>query len=167
MSNRISKRNPNTLNIAPPALSNISAMLYSNSGLVPLADREYTLQLGDGKKLHGKTDAEGFLQHLDVPAGDYDLAIDGVKWVVPTVANPEERLPIRVSNYYLIPGNEEEGEDEAEGGFEDEGCAVIPVESRIVFDKDGYGVIGLRDHSVEDEGGFDIDSEEDEEEEED
>jgi len=88
-------------------LSNISAVLYSNSGLVPLANRKYTLQLDKGKILKGTTDAEGFLQHLLVPPGDYTLLIDDIKSVVPTVQDPNERLPVRVRGY-LFEGNIEE-----------------------------------------------------------
>ena len=115
MSNYIARGDTNTLNVIPPPLSNISALLYSNSGLVPLSNRKYTLQLEKGEILEGATDEKGYLQHLDVPSGDYTLVIDDVISVVPTVADPDERLPIRVRGYYLAVGTDEEDEE----GYDD------------------------------------------------
>ena len=107
MSNYIARGDTNILNDRPPPLSNISAVLHSNSGLVPLPNRKYILQL-DKKILEGTTDEKGYMQHLDVPPGDYTLVIDDVMSVVPTVADPDERLPIRVRGYYLTEGTDEE-----------------------------------------------------------
>ncbi|MDH4267529.1 MAG: hypothetical protein OEW45_18030 [Deltaproteobacteria bacterium] len=126
----VARRGHNVLKQVPTPLSNISAVLYSNSGLVPLANRKYTLQLGKERTLAGKTDEKGFLQHLDVPPGDYTLMIDGVNSVVPTVANPDERLPLRVGGYNLLPADvvlkeegsedeEDEEEETAEAEWED------------------------------------------------
>jgi len=99
----------NTLKRPQAGLSNISAVLHSNSGLVPLAARNYTLRHENGTVLNGKTDAEGYLEHRDVTVGDYVLEIDGIKSYVPTVSNPSERLPIRVRGYYLIHKCENRG----------------------------------------------------------
>ena len=99
-------------------LSSISAVLYSNSGIVPLANRKYSLQLEKGEILKGKTDTEGYLQHLNVPPGDYTLIIDNVKSVIPTVADPNERLSIRVRGYFFTEGDQER---ESVDFYEDEG----------------------------------------------
>ena len=88
-------------------MSNISAVLYSNSGLVPLVNRKYTLQFGKEETLEGTTDDEGYLQHLSVPPGDYTLTIGEVTCFVPTVADPNERLPIRCRGYLLVQEDEE------------------------------------------------------------
>src|SRR4030042_6266461 len=115
----VARRGSNTLKPVPAPESNISAILHSNSGLVLLADRKYSLRLGDGKPLEGTTDENGYLQHLDVPPGDYTLTIDGVKAIIPSVANPNERLPIRVRAYNLVQADaseeEEQYEEEGEG----------------------------------------------------
>jgi hypothetical protein len=118
----VARRGPNTLKPVPAPISNISAILYSNSGLVLLANRKYSLRLGDGKPLEGTTDENAYLQHLNVPPGDYTLTIDSVKAIIPSVANPEERLPIRVSGYKLIEGDagsEEEQQEQEEDEEED------------------------------------------------
>lgn len=158
MSNYVARNNINVLNTTPTQLSNISAVLYSNSSFVPLVNRKYTLQLSKGEILEGKTDQEGYLQHLDIPAGDYDLVIDRVEWTIPTVADPDERLPIRVKEYYLVPKDDEQGEED-ESDYEEGGFAVIPDDNRVVIDENGYRVTGQRNYSVEDEEGFDLDSE--------
>jgi len=92
----------NTLTQPPAELSNISAVLFSNSGLVPLRNRPYELQSPDGTVLKGTTDGDAYLEHRDVPAGDYVLRMDGISGWVPTTRNAQERLPIRVRGYYLV-----------------------------------------------------------------
>ena len=98
----VSRHCENTLSQTPPELSNISALLFSNSGLVPLAKRPYELRHPDGTVLTGTTDPDGYLEHRDVPVGDYALEVDGIAGSVPTVRDPKERLPLRVRGYYLI-----------------------------------------------------------------
>jgi len=87
-------------------LAHLSAILHSNSGLVRLADRPYVLSLAQGPVLPGRTDGDGLLQYRDVPVGDYQLEIDGVRGSVPTVSNPAEQLPIRIRGYYIVPSVE-------------------------------------------------------------
>src|SRR5258708_125788 len=91
-----------TLTQPPAYLSNISPVLFTNSGLVPLRQRPYELQSPDGTVLKGRTDGDAYLEHRDVPAGDYVLRIDGISGWVPTIRNSQERLPIRVRGYYLV-----------------------------------------------------------------
>jgi len=116
----VARRGPNTLKPVPEPVSNISAILHSNSGLVLLANRKYSLRLGNGKPFEGTTDENAYLQHLNVPPGDYILMIDGIKAIIPTVANPNERLPIRVRGYNLVQADigaqkeEQGGEDDQE-----------------------------------------------------
>jgi hypothetical protein len=100
-------------------LHNISAVLHSNSGFVPLAGRAYKLQLGEGEALEGTTDEKGYIQHKNVPMGDYTLTIDEVESIVPTVANPDERLPTRVAGYHLLDGCYKAAADEEPEGLED------------------------------------------------
>ena len=104
----VSRRCENTIRMPSPLLSNLSAVLFSNSGLVPLKNRLYTLRLDNGPVISGTTDHEGYLSHQDVPVGDYLLEIDGVRAYVPTISNPDARLPIRVGGYFLIGESDDE-----------------------------------------------------------
>lgn len=116
----IARHAENTLRPIPTPVSNISAVLYSNSGFVPLVNRKYTLQLGNGEILKGSTDGQGFLQHLNIPPGDYTLMIDGVQSFVPTVVNPNERLRIHVRGYRLVIGDIGDNAEEYDEDIEDD-----------------------------------------------
>ena len=110
----VARNSTNTLRINP-RVGHISAVLYSNSGMVPLKERPYKLALEGGPDLSGTTTAQGEITHTAVPIGDYLLEIDGSRCFVPTVVEPDEKLPIRVRKYYLVPEQEPPGRPESAG----------------------------------------------------
>jgi hypothetical protein len=103
----VARNSTNTVRVHP-RVGHISAVLYSNSGMVPLKERAYKLAREGGPELSGKTTAEGEISHAAVPIGDYLLEIDGSRCYVPTVVEPDEKLRIRVRKYYLVPEQEPE-----------------------------------------------------------
>jgi hypothetical protein len=101
----VARNSANTIRV-DPRVGYISAVLYSNSGMVPLKERPYKLAREGGPELSGTTTAEGEIAHAAVPIGDYLLEIDGSRCYVPTVLEPDEKLQIRVRKYYLVPEQE-------------------------------------------------------------
>jgi hypothetical protein len=98
---KVSRHELNTLRQEEPVISHLSAVLFSNSGIVPLSNRPYELSFG-GEILQGTTDGDGYLQHELVEPGDWSITIDGVQGYVPTVADPEERLAVRIKGYMIV-----------------------------------------------------------------
>jgi outer membrane protein OmpA-like peptidoglycan-associated protein len=70
--------------------SQISLCLVSNSASVKLANEPYRLHV-EGATLEGTTDAEGCLEHKELPPGDYVLEVLGTSTVVPTQPTDEAR----------------------------------------------------------------------------
>ena len=84
--------------------AHISVMLRSNSGAVPIASAKCRVFLDDGRVLEGQTDADGFIQHEDVPPGDYELEVNGKKVgpLVPTIPKHLDRRILRLPEFFLF-----------------------------------------------------------------
>lgn len=81
----------------------ISVVLLSNSGNLPLANRDVTLTVGGEPPFSGRTDANGVFERSSVPAGDHLLTIDGVaSFVAATPASIVQR-PHVVVGHVLLP----------------------------------------------------------------
>lgn len=85
-----------------PRNRHVSVILFSNSGCVPLANREVQLTVRGGGSVSGKTDAEGFFAHGPVPAGDHVLVIDGTETVIGATTFDVERRPHMVQGHVLV-----------------------------------------------------------------
>jgi hypothetical protein len=85
------------------ALVHISVLLRSNSGAVALSNKQYRIQLDEGRVLEGTTDDDGLVSHDEVPPGDWPLELDdrdtGTR--VPTAPRSMERIPLRVIDEHL------------------------------------------------------------------
>lgn len=82
-------------------LSHLSLLLRSNSGAVPLSNLPYRIEIASDWTIEGTTDDEGFLEHPDIPPGDYKLEIEGVQVLVPTLPIHIARRVQRVPGFVL------------------------------------------------------------------
>jgi hypothetical protein len=80
----------------------ISLLLRSNSGCVPLANRKYKIKISPERTLEGTTDAQGLVQHDDIPAGDYELEIEKHKTFVPATPVFRSRREHQVEGFFLL-----------------------------------------------------------------
>ena len=78
--------------------SHISVVL--TAGGVPVRDRPYKIYLDGGVVLEGTTGADGFLEHHDVPPGDYTLEVDGCQTTVPTLPEDTHRRLQALDDYW-------------------------------------------------------------------
>jgi outer membrane protein OmpA-like peptidoglycan-associated protein len=78
--------------------SHISVVLMAHGVLV--RNRPYKITLDGGVVLEGTTDDGGFLQHHDVPPGDYTLEVDGCQTTVPTLPEDAERRLQVLDDYW-------------------------------------------------------------------
>jgi hypothetical protein len=78
--------------------SHISVVLVA--GGVPLRERPYKIYLDGGVVLEGTTGADGFLEHHDVPPGDYTLEVDGCQTTVPTLPEDTHRRLQALDDYW-------------------------------------------------------------------
>jgi outer membrane protein OmpA-like peptidoglycan-associated protein len=85
-----------------PARCVVSVILLSNSANVVLANRPYQLRIDNGPTLEGATDAEGFLEHTGIPAGDHTLVVDGFESRVGATPPSCQRRPHMVAGYVLV-----------------------------------------------------------------
>ncbi len=96
----------------------ISVELRSNSGMVKLANREYTVRISRTRIESGTTDDDGLLTIENVPAGEYEFDIDGHPTGHRLVSTPvgEEPTPLRLTGFYLgevTPAEADDGDDDA------------------------------------------------------
>ena len=103
---RLANRSP-CETIGAATLCHISVLLRSNSGAVALAEHRYRINV-DGAILKGTTDEEGFLQHKNVPPGDYPLELDDheTDTQLPTSPLAVSRRLIRVIGARLFEPND-------------------------------------------------------------
>jgi hypothetical protein len=99
---RLSNRSP-CETIGAATLCHISVLLRSNSGAVALAERRYRINV-DGAFLKGTTDTDGFLEHRNVPPGEYPLELDGRETQTFLATSPlsVSRIPVRVVGAFLF-----------------------------------------------------------------
>jgi outer membrane protein OmpA-like peptidoglycan-associated protein len=83
-------------------LSQVAHRLRSNSGCVPLASLAYKLDV-KGRILTGTTDADGFMTHDLLPAGDHELEISGKKTKLATLPRGAAPVLHRVREFFLGP----------------------------------------------------------------
>ncbi len=112
--------------------SQISIVLRSNSGAVPLAKLPYRLVTEDGPDLAGTTDKNGLIAHPHVAPGDYVLVLNGTTTdiAIPTVPQDIKRVPLRVPDAVLFTTNDPPpvgDEDEPKPDVEDPGDFVDDV----------------------------------------
>jgi outer membrane protein OmpA-like peptidoglycan-associated protein len=84
----------------------VSVILMSNSGNVVLSNRKYELRIENGPVLEGKTDADGFLEHKNLPAGDHTLVVDGCESRVGATPADCTRRQHMMAGYVLIDGDD-------------------------------------------------------------
>lgn len=84
-------------------ISHISLLLYSNSGICPVVNRNYSLQMLDGSIVTGKTDDEGRITVEECAPGDYLLSIDAFDEDVYIPSTPLEVMDqiIRVPGLFM------------------------------------------------------------------
>ncbi len=102
----------------------VSLVLVSNSGNVVLSNRKYELRIENGPVLQGKTDADGFLEHTGLPAGDHTLVVDGCESRVGATPPDCTRRRHMMAGYVLIAGDggeDGDGEGGGDGGGEGDG----------------------------------------------
>ncbi len=83
-------------------LSQIAHRLRSNSGCVPLANLAYKLDV-KGRVLTGTTDADGFITHDLLPAGDHELEISGKRTTLATLPRGAAPVLHLVREFFLGP----------------------------------------------------------------
>ncbi|MCK6556260.1 peptidoglycan-binding protein [Candidatus Binatia bacterium] len=84
--------------------SQITYLLRTNSGSLPIRNRPYRLAIA-GRVLDGTTDDRGLVAHYQLPAGDFELEIDGVRTTLGTLPQGAEPVPHEVRGYYLSIGS--------------------------------------------------------------
>lgn len=82
----------------------VSVVLLSNSGNLPLADRDLTLQIDGDPPFKGRTDQDGVFEKSGVPAGDHLLTIDGISTFVSATPVSVVRRPHVVTGHELLEG---------------------------------------------------------------
>jgi len=99
--------------IALPA-GHLSLILLSNSGQVPLAEVAYRIRLSPGSVIDGTTDADGKLQHDNIPLGQYQMLVDGAPDPIYVEATPNDisDCPVRVSGYMLFAEDDDTDVDD-------------------------------------------------------
>ncbi len=83
-----------------PRTSQITYLLRTNAGTVPIAGRRYRLVM-PGETITGETDADGLIAHYDLPPGDYHLDLDGWTTVLPTLPTGSVPIAHAVRGFYL------------------------------------------------------------------
>ena len=117
----------------------VSVVLVSNSGNIVLGNRPYQLKIENGSVLEGKTDSEGFLEHMGVPAGDHTLVVDGCESRVGATPPDCTRRTHMMAGYVLIQDELGDGEGDG-GGDEVENCDEDDLEGDAAGDaEDGPG----------------------------
>ena len=104
----------------PPG--HLSLILLSNSGQVPLSEVSYRIRISPGNVIDGTTDTDGKLQHDNIPLGEYQMSVEGVKQPIYVEATPTDitDCPVHVSGYMLFtdddpPDDSEFPDDDEEG----------------------------------------------------
>lgn len=80
----------------------ISALLRSNSGCVPIANRPYKLFLTNGKVIEGSTGADGLIEHEQILPGDYKLEVDKHSTFVPAIPLSVSRSEVQMEDFFLF-----------------------------------------------------------------
>lgn len=80
--------------------SQITYLLRSNSGCIPLANLRYRLDVGS-RVIEGRTDGDGLIAHHDLLPGDYELEIQGVKSVLGTLPDGAEPPLHEVRGFFV------------------------------------------------------------------
>jgi hypothetical protein len=80
----------------------ISLLLRSNSGCVPLANLKYKITITPERVLNGTTDADGLVEHEDIPPGDYLMEIGNHKTFVPATPVFRSRREHQVEDFFLL-----------------------------------------------------------------
>ena len=131
---RTDSRNPkhNVIVLRRPKLVHISALLRSNSGAVPLAEKTYRLFLRNGQVREGRTDVDGFVNESGLTPGDYEMEIEGAagRFIVPTTPVHVCRRPIRLPGHILFEPDEESAEEELPSDFDSDEEFFNPVDER-------------------------------------
>ena len=83
----------------------VSVILLSNSGNLPLADRDLTLQIEGEQPIKGRTDKDGFFEKSRVPAGDHLITIDGISTFVAATPTSIVRREHVVTGHALLDGD--------------------------------------------------------------
>jgi hypothetical protein len=99
---RMARLSPCESGLAGTLKCHISLLLRSNSGCVPLANRKYKIKISPERTLEGTTDAQGLVQHDDIPAGDYELEIEKHKTFVPATPVFRSRREHQVEGFFLL-----------------------------------------------------------------
>ncbi|MCA9625309.1 MAG: LysM peptidoglycan-binding domain-containing protein [Myxococcales bacterium] len=77
-----------------PRDCHFSFVMFDGRERAPLAHASYVIDDGSAVVHYGTTDAQGNLEHGDVPGGDYFLRIGGITMTVPAIHKDESLRPL-------------------------------------------------------------------------
>ena len=80
--------------------SQVTYLLRSNSGCIPLANLDYRLDVRD-RVIKGQTDDNGLIAHYDLLPGDYELEINSVKTILGTLPNGAKPVTHEVRGFFI------------------------------------------------------------------
>jgi hypothetical protein len=127
---RVENPTKNTVVLRRSRPAHISALLRSNSGAVPLANRPYRITLPGGELREGVTGADGLVEEPCLPPGDHLMWVQGLSCMFPVPTTPVHirRRPLRVPGYLLIESEQEAseagGQEQEEAGVQQEAAGA-------------------------------------------